>query len=352
MNARTCRWSSCQAVLRPTIGGGFTLVELLVVVSIIALLISILLPSLKCAREQTKRAVCLANCKGIATASLVYAADDPTEAAIPVHPMLFNISLPDDMRRVLAAHAWGGKSGRGREEGDAFFWGTGRQKGPDTRPLNKFIYKDGFVNYALNPGPGFSNWKKDERLDLDMYRCPSDNGYQGIHWTSWKNSKLTSYDHYGTSYAANILWIFYTSGGGCGVQPCCISNAPMLRPLSRIPNPSNTLYYEENVGRYAFWADPTARGCGYTPEEGPVRGWHGCTDKTKDWLFNAAFADAHAGTVKMKGTQNPDIGEYPSGGWQNWRCVIIRGPGYQRDTLPSPPVPTLVPCSTARGDVE
>ncbi|MHC4611820.1 MAG: prepilin-type N-terminal cleavage/methylation domain-containing protein [Planctomycetota bacterium] len=323
--------------------GGFTLVELLVVVSIIALLISILLPSLKCAREQTKRAVCLANCKGIATASLIY-----------VHPMLFNAPLDAAMRRLIAAHGFGGKSGRGKEGSNVFFWGTGAQKGPGTRPLNKFIYKDGFQNYALDPGPGFSNWKKDERLDLDLYACPGDNGYQGIHWTSWKNSKLTSYDHYGTSYAANILWIF---GGmpvpGCPTAPCCKSNAPFMRPLSRIPNPSNTLYYEENVGRYTFWADPVARGCGqYTPEQGIVSGWHGCTDKTKDWLFNVSFADAHAATVRMKGTLNPDIGEYPSGGYSNWMCVIIRGSGWQRDTLPSPPVATHVPCSTAAGDVE
>ncbi|MHC4091330.1 MAG: hypothetical protein ACYSVY_13825 [Planctomycetota bacterium] len=221
--------------------------------------------------------------------------------------------------------------------------------------MNKFIYKDGFVNYALNPGSGFSNWKKDERLDLDMYRCPSDNGYQGIHWTSWKNSKLTSYDHYGTSYAANILWIFTMGSSDCGGQPCCQSNSPALRPLSRIPNPSNTLYYEENVGRDAFWAEPQGYpGCA-EPSPFPdsvVHGWHGCTQKTKDWLFNVSFADAHAGTVKMKGYQNPHLSEYPQWDYSYWCRIICRGPGYQRDTLPSPTVHTEVQCSTAAGDVE
>ena len=55
---------------------GFTLVELLVVISIIAILMSILMPALQRARELTKRVVCANNIRQNVIGSRIYATDN------------------------------------------------------------------------------------------------------------------------------------------------------------------------------------------------------------------------------------------------------------------------------------
>jgi prepilin-type N-terminal cleavage/methylation domain-containing protein/prepilin-type processing-associated H-X9-DG protein len=68
MSTQRCTWLSMNAA-------GFTLMELLVVISIIALLMSILLPGLTGARQQGKRVVCLANMWNLTEGWIMYAFD-------------------------------------------------------------------------------------------------------------------------------------------------------------------------------------------------------------------------------------------------------------------------------------
>ncbi len=327
---------------------GFTLIELLVVIAIIALLLAILLPSLEAARRNAKRNACLAHIKNIATSGRVYDADDPNGWGIPVHPRQYEQNAQDPT--FIGAYEWGGKSGVGREgfvqaPGGQFAflgskYGTKAGFGPVTRPMNEILYAGGFKDNLL---PTFDRIgaEADTKLSLDLFKCPGDDGPpRGAHCEDWiSNPERSSFDHFGNSYSANLFMIASSGGGEM------FSNSPYLRPVTRVPTPSRTLYFEENIGRWAWAARrevcPIVQP-GVNP--GPTKnlsGWHGA-----DWTFNRAFLDAHAEyqRVYFEGTEDAQgyaehyrveqVHQDP-GLQSQHQCIIVRGNGWQKDTLPA-----------------
>jgi prepilin-type N-terminal cleavage/methylation domain-containing protein/prepilin-type processing-associated H-X9-DG protein len=117
----------------------FTLIELLVVIAVISLLIALLIPVLRAAREQAHRAVCLSNHRQLTLAWIAYATEHDGEivSGVPFATMSRNRS-----GRLVVGGSWIGRA---------------------------FDFPESRSDVVENPGKGdLWPWIK----DVDVYRCP------------------------------------------------------------------------------------------------------------------------------------------------------------------------------------
>ena len=180
---------------------GFTLIELLVVISIIALLISILLPSLKSARQQAKRVVCQSNLKNVNTSLISYVTEFDT------YPVLFKTSPLS-----WATWSFGGWTGKDFEtycnsEAEGMFCFQTHQ-----RPLSTYMMEP---TQILPDRPGRDQafgTGDDDVTEMPMFRCPSDMVSTQWRWfgnnASQNVREMSAYEQCGSSYQMNFYWFY------------------------------------------------------------------------------------------------------------------------------------------------
>jgi prepilin-type N-terminal cleavage/methylation domain-containing protein/prepilin-type processing-associated H-X9-DG protein len=192
----------CQGWNRSRTARGFTLVELLVVIGIIALLISILLPALNKARESARQAKCLNNMRQIVLATISFAGEHkgwmPGRAGrdiTKINPSTGAIQGGGTPAEVPCGNwiAW-------LRQVDPI---TGIDSGDVGR--NQNITYSALATYmAVKPIVHTTPKKANEvgaKLE-EVYRCPSDNLYQRNFWEQNRADPRYNY-----SYSMNDLFM-------------------------------------------------------------------------------------------------------------------------------------------------
>jgi prepilin-type N-terminal cleavage/methylation domain-containing protein len=346
----------------------FTLIELLVVVAIIALLMSILLPSLQAAREQAKRVVCSGNMSQIAKASLAYSVDDWREQIIPLsvgvvtdlhgkgfsnsswgwraaanfsfggrtptRPMLHNgqsiVAMTDYSQRTGGDGSFGGQMGDPSKN----LWGAMH------RPLNRYIYGEMTAN---------------DRFKVPMYQDPADVGYgysrqdasstgdEGEHQFDAPpdSADIPCYDYLGNSYRVNTAGVVWGAQGAAGGEG---ASFPSLRGSLNVGVEGHAASSIENASRVPMYCDPLfywwSRQDPNAPpiDEKMLIGWH-----KKIMSDNVVFCDGSARQTKVETLDEFDVDTLNKMNFskdpqdqQNPWSFLRRGRTWQTDTYPAP----------------
>jgi prepilin-type N-terminal cleavage/methylation domain-containing protein len=327
---------------------GFTLIELLVVVAIIALLISILLPSLSRAREQARISKCLANLKSMGTAAQTYL-NDHARRDFPW--VLHTGYYPYAGSRPYSFQGWtefiyGGGMPEKEWVDENWFYDENPPTNvrfdiyvlePRYRPMNPYFstsvtWDRSHVEARVDPTPFVENLP-------DTFKCPSDNTAY-VPDVANKNNEVEpdvavpTWRVWGTSYPINWYWPYYYSDPwgtqksaeegkrseyrGSGKWLRILGGAWSIPGLGSRMLGRNTvggweskfiLFYENRLNLALEGARPRKKdGTPLLPDKAKnVIGWHRQLDR-----HAALMLDGHANYATM------DTRFVDGPGWTNW----------------------------------
>ncbi len=186
---------------------GFTLIELLVVIAIIAILMAILMPALKRAREQGQRATCLSNVKQLGLAWIMYADENDDRVVSSEAGGTWKSQYGDPWVGVTWASGWAGGAqlsvdGQVRGIQTGALWPYVKQLGLYKCPSG---FRGELLTYAMmiacngRSVDGSPVWKKRLRIPQPAERL------------IFIDEGLASPDAYSTRYITVEWWD----------QPCC-----------------------------------------------------------------------------------------------------------------------------------
>lgn len=291
----------------------FTLIELLVVVAIIALLLSILLPSLTRAKEQARIAKCGSNLRTIVQAAAAYLLDNNT--FVFAFPQGYYVNGEPRGAALFTEFIWGG----GIPDKHKSDWDNSQGDGPFTKSGNpadvyKFLAVERPMNAYVTPEVSWDDprrmWtgegKNTPRVQIpyelpDVFKCPSDStaavpsANRAVEPPGEPDSIFRTWEFWSNSYPINWYWAYYwsaedgfltaLSGDRRNGKNLPGRGPELIRQKQNYGAAEFILFYENQLN----FALEGARARGYVVDQRKLVGWH----KQDDYHY-AGFMDGHA----------------------------------------------------------